>query len=1027
MAQTYRSLDDVNRLLSDVWATYPAVYATASPATQNISLAVIPAIIERSRDYCAAVSSGQTDIDVIAKGGFGEVGPFRIQEDGGMRRVFMHVVSFRDEGRGWVPYYAEVVAKRTLSNASQALYLLVGVNAQLPGRVMYISNDFLHESIIGSLVSHLYDVGVLPGVTKYFGTFVCKAPGPPGLAPPEKYNNATLMEKSSLELLKVLGYASGSTPAERGGMWNASLGRKFFLQLNVYDLMIWMSQLAHTFFTMKLYFGISHFDTHLRNVMLTYVKNSGLSLNGPDTAMVTSVYGGKLLSEVDYIRYELPFIDGEKGKAYLIVENNGLLPKLIDYGITVADFPSSARNNDLAFRFENSTDVYASVHGGREAALNTNGYGDVEYNFTGYNMLFQLYRIAMYRDVYGVSAQDSQYARDLLAAIRPFLERTIGQFDLSQSKTDLSGRDFRLDSQFDKPDGSWFMSYRDVGTTASIIAPLYKIYAYLQSVGSVVPGKPTTVYITRSGKAPPPNVPKSRVLNVSLNPPKSAKKEGMSEYLVSSKKYYQMCLLNGGIANPDRFSEMARSLEINPPVPLTNTGRAEVCLQVQRKSSKLKPTVIRRKGIFKYTLGQTNAKVWDAAKNTLKDGITIADLTPEFLSVNIAGKIAIFNINLYPRNVAMGELNPSGERLAFQASQRMLDRNAPPPEELDREMKSVGLRIVYYRNGSGGVTMSLGGDVFDAAQTSLASVPAGISVSGGFFVMKRNITNTLTPGLEPYQGRPIGFYFDRFNPHLSGTSLPVPTAYKKDWGVIMASRGTIQLGRYSTFINKHYTEKVKAQYQLAKNDQTNTANPDGSMKLYNTTVTRIKLFEDGMPRLKSGAPLPYDFVMASGPILVWNGQVVITRKKLEFSNLVIDVMDSPPENGSPTYENGSYYKLLASAENASMYYAEEGEKWNNFIYGQRNSNSLSAHNVICQTNSGDILFVFVEGLGFNSLGLDRAQLAALVAKFDVKTAIALDGGFDVNGVLKTISGEYQWLMPATEYQRPIGTHINIGL
>lgn len=1002
MTETYRSLDDVSRLLADVWATYPAVYAIEEAKTYDITLAVLPNIIANSAEYCKALDSGKTDLQIIARGGFGEVGPFRIESDGTMKNVSVHVVSFRDSGNGkYVPYFMQVYAKKNVG-PPQELILYVGKNGRYPGRVFYVSNDFLHESIIGGLVSHLYDIGVSPCVTKQFGTYVCEVKQPPGFKLAKKYTSMSVMEKSTIELSKVLGGLLPKTP-QKVREWGGSLGGKFFNQINVYDIEIWLVQLAHAFFINKLYFGITHLDVHLRNVLLTYVKSSGLSLQGPEDHRMNLVYGGKLLANVDYIRYTLPFSVGDEGQAYLVVENNGLIPKLIDYGLTIADFTLSSKNKKMAFRFENSTEIYSSIDGGTEAASNVEGYGDVEWNYICYNLVFQLYRLERYGTMYGLSSKERLRAKKLRESLEFFFSQTVSNYDISQTKIDLNGSRRRLNQDIDNLQ-MWFMSYRDVGTTSNIIAPLYRIFYFLKNHGKTIPGKNNEVYITRSGLPPPDDVDPERILNIGMNPSPDAKRQGMSRYLTESKRYYHMCLLNGGVQEHE-FVKMAKDMGVDVPVPLTPRNRQKLCNSLALDVEKLNPNSILKNSVFRYSVDK-NSGLWDSKTKSLRNGITLRDLRPN-LRKNILGKIYLFDVYLYPQSENMSgfEYNPS----------QILMNNQPPPEEMmGQKLTTVNFRMIYYRNNSGLASISHGGDVFDACIRELQNIPFGVSIAGGVYV---EATDSNSKRIY----RPVGFHYNKLQPELSEKYVPVPQAYQSNWGVVMVSGGNIKLGKYSSFLSKHITEDLPVVYKLTDEDgKKNTGD-------YKTTVKQIKLI-DGHPRLKDGSPVPYNYAMSSGPMLIWNGQIILSQDKMRYSQFILDVSENPPLEGE-TPENYTFYKLRADLPNVNMYFSEPGEDEKNYLYGQRNSNHITAHSVIAETKSGDVIFFFIEGQGFDALGLDRVELGKLISKFDIKTAFCLDGGFNANAVVKMgpTPIHMKWLMPSVEYQKPISTQINIGI
>jgi len=244
---------------------------------------------------------------------------------------------------------------------------------------------------------------------------------------------------------------------------------------------------------------------------------------------------------------------------------------------------------------------------------------------------------------------------------------------------------------------------------------------------------------------------------------------------------------------------------------------------------------------------------------------------------------------------------------------------------------------------------------------------------------------------------PIGFCYSK-DSTMNGTYLPIPKPYRKYFGVIVKIGDDIHLTSYENFINVHETIKEPIVYFL---DTPNTA--------FVATQDVIKMNNGerlGLSPVITDALLkrnPYEFAYCSGPILVNNGQVVFDTDTMLKTEFVIQPDDIPFLDPSESIKPliGQKYHIIPSAKNNKMFIAEEKER--NQYFGMRHSARFMVHNVIAQNDKGDTLFFITEGRGFDSPGMDRVQLAHLVKKFNIKTAISLDGGFSANGFMNIVN------------------------
>lgn len=979
----YRSVDDIQRFLADIWSTYPSVYASynnEAKTNQMLALEVLSPLSQRSIEMCNALSTNKAEIKNSAKGGFGMVGPFLIKENGSEKQLKLHIISVDPQSKNkYKTYFVEVVAK-----TNKQLEIISLNVKKVDNLFYYTSNDYLHETIVGSLVSHLYDLGILLNTTKYFGTYVC--------------NNATkstlLMEKSSFELYEIFNFYDKKYTVPQKTMLS-----KIYNEVTAQDIKIWLVQLTHAFYTMKYYFGISHYDVHMRNVMLSAIHDKFFDI--PSDKIISSMYGGKLLKDVEYILYELPFNSEKTGKrCYIIVENNGLIPKLIDYGITVANFSESVAHFDTPIVFMNSPNVYDRIWEAKNS-MNTPYQGDVEYNFLCYNILYQLENI--FQDANITDTSKKNKASSILMEIEQFMSATVGNYnkDMYRINNTMSNNSYYSNSssnisvnipnnfQVNPVDKrNWFMDKRNVGTTESITAPLVKLFAVLPKLDDNI------AYVTRSNTKP--ELTKSEILNIPLT---TNDYNPVSKFFSQSKSYYNLCLL--GELPPNIFEQQAKTLGISVPQPITAQVKQNVCREAKELYLKSSPTSVMRQNMFTNEVDNSSTLI---VNGKIKNNITSLDLKT-YMRLNFSNILRLYTLKFNPISSGLGILHNT-QRLDYKYSQILPNGEKPAPNKLGRLQKMVNIHLLYYSNKYGRISFSQSEtDLFTAAFENLEPFRNGITIQSGMYLTREN------------EYRPIGFFFNRFLPHLTSTSIPVPNAYKKKWGVILGTTsGKISLGKYSDFINKHKTKEVDVIYQLTNNSGNNT-------KKYKTTTNVIDHI-NGLPLYKDGVPVEYDFACSSGPILIWNSRPIFTQEEMEMSLFEIDLIEEPPA-GQIIAKQFQPYKLSENAQNNSMYFTEVGEEEDTSPYKQRTSNILDAHSVICETNKGEILFVFVEGRGFNAIGLDRVQLTELLMNFDIKNAISLDSGFGSNAIIKEDTIHKYLLQDPVK--NPISMTINIGV
>lgn len=910
---SYRSIDDIQRFLAQVWSSYPSVYGNYNQRDEILTAEVLSPLINRSYEFCSAIKEGKAGMSSK-----NSISPFFIEEDGQKKKLKLHVIS-ASSFKNYKTYFVEISTKKIIP--PQILSLEIN---QERGNYYYISNSYLHETIVGSLISHLVDLGLLLNSTRYFGTFACDIP-------------TILLEKSNFQLYNLMGV-------------DESLN-KVFNSLSSNDIIGWMTGLAHAFYTYKYYFGISHFDVNLQNIMLTYVKQ-GFDIS--KDRITSSMYGGKYLRDIEYIMYEMPFNTKNGKRCYIAVKNNGLIPKLTNFELSTANLPESIEHNDSPLIFLNSPEIY-----NQNKILTSNpNQGDIEYNYLGYNILRHLEKLS----TPNYQTKIRQKSIELLEDLYPFFEYTIGNYNNEYVSVEN----------------------RNVGTSEIITYPLIKLFNYLPKISN----SSHIAYV--NGGPEELNIKEKKVLTIPLA---TSKYNPVSRFFKTSKPYYNMCLLKD--LSPEEFVLEANKLGIQVPEPITNDVKKNVCKEARIKYLENSPTSVARQNMFTHQVDNTSSLMSDGK---LKDNITEEDLS-QYLRVNLF-PVNLYTLNFNPKSSGM-EILYQNQRLDYKYSQR----KRPPLNKLGKLMKDVNIHLLYYQ-GRGKLSFNQNGtSLFESAVENLSPLRQGVSIECGIYVKKNK------------KHLPVGFFYNRFLPFLTSTAIPVPTAYRKRWGVIIGdSLGNLKLEKYSTFLEMHSTQISKVVYQLTDDEGNNT-------KLYHSRTKTI-LSENNRIFYKDGREVEYDFACTSGPILIWDSTPIFTQSLMERAKFEIELLEELPDN-KKTPKQLQPYKLVGDAENNSLYFSEVGETSKTAPYKQRDSNDLKSHSVICQDKNGKIFFVFVEG-NISATGLDRVQLTELLMKFNVDKAVSLNSGFTSNAVFKENAEVHKYLLKNPKNSK-VSMTINIGI
>lgn len=276
----YKSFDSSQSLFENLWKHFPNI-------TTNVEDSVVKnRLLNSSREFCDLIKKKFFSIKYFSEGSFGAVGKISI----GRKPIKAAVLSIERTGKNNL-FYIDTIVKIGKQIVPTKIY-------RIDMNTVAIT-DPMSDMVFGSLLGHLYDIGVNPFVTKYFGTYACE-------------NNETgmIIEASSYELRQ-------------------KLNRQAKNRITPSQLMNIMAQYVYSLYILKMYYGLVHFDTHLRNIMIT------------DLDTTDYMYHGKDMKNIEYILLETGKRDNSNRKIIVCIKKNKYLLKIIDYGCLFISFQRS--------------------------------------------------------------------------------------------------------------------------------------------------------------------------------------------------------------------------------------------------------------------------------------------------------------------------------------------------------------------------------------------------------------------------------------------------------------------------------------------------------------------------------------------------------------------------------------------------------------------------------------------------------------------------------------------------------------
>ena len=1018
MTTIYKSVNDIQKLLASLLATFPSVYlADMEGNSVDLNTMLLQPLMIQSTEFCSDIASGNLLFKPYAQGMFGEVGDLKVKGGTSFNNVMLNHISVgpnRGSGPSYVVYHMPIIVKKSRDPES---YFIVLNNFN--GRYMFNMNNFLHEAMIASFASHLYDLGICPGVLKCFGNYVCpvipKENDPPIVD--KKYYSYLALEKSSFTLFQII---------------RDKRLEEVFLNMNVYDFMNIIIQVAHTLYVMKRHFGIIPFDLHLKNIMLSYIRRGGVSIaRVPAHSFIQQYYGGRDLNQVDYMCYEMPELGSDKKSKQIVVQNNGFLVKIIDYCMSISEFEMNMGKKRYGFPID--VNIVDKVYWLRQALENNQKYATVAINFFLYNLTGSLYRTVsgfegMNKDGVNLPPRSDrvrQHAHNISEQLKPFIVAINPAFSfekISQKmKHNTSNVEFEVSNSVRNfSDLSEIMELRDVGEISNgrdeIV--LKRIWDYLYISGAN--HAHNTTYVTRNGSKPAMYAGTPTLFIPFATDSQKARELGiksnltpMEKFMNTMFKYNSMCLDKSSL----EMGEMAAKLKVSWDGSAAN--RNQICTGMQIDMATWDPRNRSGKNWTRDNVTNDNL-IFDPSTGGIKKGISSSILMQAgFLRTRMTKDLQHFYLEIYPqRNATHLEQNYRFESYqTFHTGSRL-------PKDIGRFMEKVNVHLVYYTNQNMEIEVESRGNPFKSATSALNMGRSGIILGGGLYITKENV-QSLTPDITSTDlHRPIGFFYTQDDLKQTGSPIPIPNGYRPDWAVVAVINNQFVFFRYNDFEMMH--ETVRKPYNVYLQSK------DNNRRVWQASESAIKV-EKGKPVMRGLKPVPYQAAMSLGPILVWEGKTIFSSKKMLKSvfnvNLTNDWSIEHTEefglrdaNVSNEIEEGEAYTLYEGASNNSMYFTETTEKSKD-PYHMRESNRVTSQTALCQTFDGKLLYISVEG-DLTSPGLDRSQFASLISHFNVRYAVSLNSGQTVSAVYRTEGQPAKWL-EARPFTTNVGTLIAI--
>lgn len=934
---SFKSISEINSFLIDVFSGFERHLLNGRDGVFDM--------VHKTRQLSAEFCSELADGTLALRGFVGEGGRGTVHElyerygVNGEKQVWVSYNSFDAEG-AWTTGYARVVVKTNK-------YASMDLTIRFDGDVLS-SPDFIHESIVQALVTNLYLSCETPHVVNIYASYLCGS------------SSHNVIERSDLSIQRVI-----------NGNDRRLMSEVFTLE----NLVVWTIQVAWTAYCWKVHYGITHYDLHLDNMLLSDLAN-------PENAFVfgaTGMFAGR------WIKYSIT----PDYAIYLPVTR--FFMRIADYGFTTCTIPVT-RLHSIRL-----TNTGGKVFGQDELLSHPELFNTLEVNYVMRTFAIYLSSFVDLRgyDEYRTVLRDySEFAR----VVDPSFDYKRHLYNIYPSSVLLPGQQVSPYSELEDRYGAGTLGriirYRAWGIPhQSVWQPLHNIVRGLPGLGSIT----KRVERTENG------------VSIFVGRARDVLEDDVITCRVGTLAYQNGYIVQYIKAMSDDYEcEHAKRIE-----QLVRGVSMEDCSENK---------------IHMYVHDPNSYDVPDIARTTVKAGSNAVDARGEL----VRGMTKQMLLQ-YEKSNGQYELvfQPYGmgpgfrEVMSYQTYQRNFTYT--PIMNAGRPMEEVVLHLMYPTYP---IRLSVNEDR-SLLDEFAATGGADIVMNGGFFVVPLNVRNRLTRFLtHADEGKPIGFYYDGTE---ANTVLPIPLPFENAFAVVVQlADGSLEVVPYIEFVDAHEVDTVDMLYQAENATYFVVAQRQIRIDMLGKPVLR----EDAPRRLIGyrAAFCTGPIVMWNGRITFTREHMLTSEMVLDRSAPFADTKSTEeqvrnrfrlPEGTRVEMRPsetmvGKRYRVSDKQKNFMKFVSEVGE--GGFMYGQRSSNNLTTRACMCQGTDGRWFFALAEGRGYMAPGIDRYQFTWLLSHFDVHRAINLDGGFSANWIYPSPSdGEPRFVLPSPDAQRILGS------
>jgi hypothetical protein len=970
----YKYFDEADNFLANLMEFFPSLYGKVVTLQQEEDAVnkLIQPTFTNSSEFCHCVQSKRGIItrNYLAQGGRGAIMDFLINEDQFNQPVYAIIVSINPNG-GFEPFYVPVIIKTGLDPTDIEIYsntivkLRAGAGAGLGNKQIKIITikDPLTEIVFGSMLGHLYDLGLCPFYAKYFSTYICNI-NPNPQDSDENFNTHFVIEKSNISM---------------GNFMHENR----YIQAIIRDREILMNiifQYIYAVYIGKMYLGFTHFDAHLGNVMITHTSNQAIA----GTENISYVYHGKNLETKQFILIDLGLYKGKN--SWLAMKYNGLMVKIIDYGtcaayLYAAEYPKYKR--DFLIRTQTLRYLPDTVYQICRNSSQQRNTWEIQFFLTClHQSMYNGHAVGMPPDVvrrtiYQNNINDLDYFTEQFYNSAQY---NIGTY----LDTNPHMKNIRYGNVSAFPERSMNIDIPAFSDPRELLRGLAR---YCESLNHITENtdRGTVFYLETDLAGAVFTSDNSLIFE---DEPNELVKSfnNMDKFIQIAKKVETGC--NGKKISDDIFNEydesqLAKGLDIDH----SDDNRLKLCTEAKEEMKKWHPANTMKSKLYSPLNKNTFYDEGDGRFNNNIE-LTQSNFPRQLQAKDSERNLSIFKMQINPKALVMNRVDPGA--LVYSTHQNWLDYN-PLTDKLTHNRKQIEIVrlniIVLDPKGTYNVKLNYLSNLWDV--TKLATTTC-FSINAGYYAIPQ----------QNFEQRRVGFFYNEdVTDGTNGTYLPVPKPYRPHFGVIWCSHtNVLHIDTHEEFMSWHETIDQPIGYFLDDGSIYTTLQPVIKMEGHSNAIITEGL--RGNTPVMSNGNRPYKWAFCSGVLLVDNSKVVFDLHTMLDTQFLIVDSDQPANTSAiPKPPDLTTYKLLQeSGNNYKFKSADNGDMYDS--YGVKVSNRYSTHNVMGITNTGKIMFFLVEGRGFNAVGLDRVQVAYLVDKFGIHKAISLDGGFSANAVYK---------------------------